>query len=146
MQIKMVMTMPPDAASVPLVRRTFAEAMRSAGVARECVEEAEVALSEACTNVYHHAAAEDHFEVIIELGPETLTMDIIDRGDGVGAHNHKPTMPDGSAENGRGLALMTAFTDMIVIDSMLSHGGSVHLTKNLRWATEASPVATDITA
>jgi serine/threonine-protein kinase RsbW len=144
-QIKIVMTMPPDAASVPLVRRTFAEAMRSAGVARDCVQEAEVALSEACTNVYNHAAADDHYEVVIELGHETLTMDIIDRGDGVGALNHNPTMPDGSAENGRGLALMTAFTDGIVIDSMLSSGGSVHLTKNLRWATDASRLATDAT-
>ena len=141
MRIRMVMELPADAASVPLVRRTVAEAMRSAGVARDCVEEAEVALSEACTNVYHHAGTLDHYEVAVELDADRLTMDILDTGDGVAEHHRNPTMPDGSAENGRGLALMAAFSDQVVFDSVLRTGGSVHLMKRLRWDPDRGPRA-----
>jgi serine/threonine-protein kinase RsbW len=143
MHIKIVMTLPPEAASVPLVRRTVAEAMRSAGVAGDCVEEASVALSEACTNVYHHAEAEDHYEVVITLESERLTMDILDSGNGFNGQLHQPTMPDSTAENGRGLALMAAFSDQVVFDSVLHDGGSVHLMKRLRWANGAPTVAAD---
>ena len=137
------MEIPADAASVPLVRRTVAEAMRSAGVAQDCVEEAELALSEACTNVYHHSGTVDHYEVAIELDAERLTMDILDTGDGVAEHDRDPVMPDGSAENGRGLALMAAFSDQVVFDSVLSSGGAVHLVKKLRWDTSRWPRAAD---
>jgi len=143
MHIKIVMTLPPEAASVPLVRRTVAEAMRSAGVARDCIDEAAVALSEACTNVYHHAEGDNHYDVVIGLDAERLTMDILDSGEGVGGDRHGQTMPDASAENGRGLALMAAFSDQIVFDSVLHDGGSVHLMKRLRWADGAPIVAAD---
>lgn len=143
MRIRIVMELPADAASVPLVRRTVAEAMRSAGVARECVEEAEVALSEACTNVYHHAGTDDHYEVGVELDSDQLTMDILDTGEGVAEHHRNATMPDGSAENGRGLALMAAFSDQVVFDSVLSTGGGVHLMKRLRWEADRGPRAAD---
>lgn len=143
MRIRIVMELPADAASVPLVRRTVAEAMRSAGVARECVEEAEVALSEACTNVFHHAGTDDHYEVGVELDSDQLTMDILDTGEGVAEHHRNATMPDGSAENGRGLALMAAFSDQVVFDSVLSTGGGVHLMKRLRWEADRGPRAAD---
>jgi serine/threonine-protein kinase RsbW len=143
MRIRMVMEMPADAASVPLVRRTVAEAMRSAGVARDCVEEAELALSEACTNVYHHAGTADHYEVVVELDSERLTMDILDTGAGVPELHQNPTMPDGSAENGRGLALMAAFSDQVIFDSVQSSGASVHLMKRLRWDTTRWPRPAD---
>jgi len=133
MRIRMVMHMPADAASVPLVRHTVSEAMRSAGVARDCIEEAELALSEACTNVYHHAGTDDDFEVAVELDEERLVMDIIDTGQGVAEQHRNPTMPEGSAENGRGLALMAALSDRVTFDSVSSNSGSVHLMKTLRW-------------
>jgi hypothetical protein len=49
------MTLPREARNVPVVRRTVATALESAGVTDECVEEVQVALSEACTNVFQHA-------------------------------------------------------------------------------------------
>jgi anti-sigma regulatory factor (Ser/Thr protein kinase) len=87
----------------------------------------------ACTNVYHHAGTADEFEVVVELGAERLTMDILDAGAGVAERHRNPTMPDASAENGRGLALMAAFSDRVTFDSVLTDGGSVHLMKTLRW-------------
>lgn len=133
MHIRMVIQLPADASSVPLVRRTVAEAMRTAGVAQDCVDEAQIALSEACTNVYHHSGSQDNFEVAVALDSERLTMDILDKGEGVAEHQRTPSMPDGSAENGRGLALMAAFSDQVVFDSVSSTGSAVHLIKTLRW-------------
>ncbi|HEX2177629.1 MAG TPA: ATP-binding protein [Nocardioidaceae bacterium] len=139
MRIQVVMTLPREAASVPLARRTVAVALSSAGVAHDCVSEIEVALSEACTNVYHHAGEGDDYEVLINIGDEQLTVDVLDSGTGFG---HRPTwpvasMPDHSAERGRGLALMTALTDSAVFDTVAGDGGSVHLMKRLRWADHA---------
>ena len=57
MSIQIVMMLPPEAASVSMARHTLAEALRIAAVAPDCVHEAQVALSEACTNVFHHVAA-----------------------------------------------------------------------------------------
>jgi hypothetical protein len=57
MSIQIVMMLPPEAASVSLARHTLAGALRVADVTAECSDEAQVALSEACTNVFEHAAA-----------------------------------------------------------------------------------------
>jgi serine/threonine-protein kinase RsbW len=138
MRIQIVMTLPREAVSVPLARRTVAEVLRSAGVAPDCLSEAEVALSEACTNVFHHANAGENYEVVINLGEEHLTMDVFDSGAGFGSHPRVVDMPESHAETGRGLALMTAFSDQAVFDTVTGDGGAVHLTKFLRWADESS--------
>ena len=53
MSIQIVMMVPPEAASVSLARHTLVETMRLARVAPDCIQEAEVAMSEACTKVWH---------------------------------------------------------------------------------------------
>jgi serine/threonine-protein kinase RsbW len=139
MRIQVVMTLPREAASVPLARRTVAVALSSAGVAHDCVSEVEVALSEACTNAYHHAGEGADYEVVINIGDEQLTVDVLDSGTGFGPRpaGSAASMPDDSAERGRGLALMAALTDRAVFDTVSGNGGSVHLMKRLRWAAHA---------
>lgn len=144
MRIQVVMTLPREAASVPLARRTVSVALSSAGVTRDCVSEVELALSEACTNVFHHAGEGEDYEIVINIGDEHLTVDVLDSWTGFG---HRPpwpvpAMPDASAERGRGLALMTAMTDQAVFDSVTGDGGSVHLMKRLRWDDNAPWLAT----
>jgi len=136
MSIQIVLMLPPEAASVSLARHTLAEALRIAAVAPDCVHEAQVALSEACTNVFHHVAAGQTFEVLINIGDLELTMHVLDSGPGF-PHGHQlANWPDARAENGRGLALMTAFTDHASFESE-NGGGSVRLKKRLRWNAEA---------
>jgi serine/threonine-protein kinase RsbW len=131
MSIQIVMMLPPEPASVSLARHTLAEALRAAAVAPDCVHEAQVALSEACTNVFHHVAADQNFEVLINIGDHELTMHILDSGPGFPRSNQLAAWPDNDAENGRGMALMTAFTDDASFES--DHGGgSVRLKKRLR--------------
>jgi serine/threonine-protein kinase RsbW len=141
MSIQIVMMLPPEAASVSMARHTLAEALRISAVAPDCVHEAQVALSEACTNVFHHVAAGQNFEVLINVGDLELTMHILDSGPGVPRGHHLASWPEDTAENGRGIALMTAFTDHASFESE-SGGGSVRLKKTLRRpATAALPPA-----
>lgn len=137
MRIQVVMTLPREAVSVPLTRRTVAAALTAAGVAGDCLAEVEVALSEACTNVLNHAGKGDAYEVAINISDQQLTMDVIDFGAGFGQLQPGSPMPDPTAESGRGLALMRALTDQAVFDSVSGDGGSVHLMKRLRWSPDA---------
>jgi serine/threonine-protein kinase RsbW len=140
MSFQIVMMLPPQAASVTLARHTLAEALRIAAVAPDCVHEAQVALSEACTNVFHHVPAGQNFEVLINIGDLELTMHVLDSGPGFPRGHHLADWPDDTAESGRGLALMTAFTDDATFESE-DGGGSVRLRKRLRWNAEAAMAA-----
>jgi serine/threonine-protein kinase RsbW len=131
MSIQIAMMLPPEAASVSMARRTLAEALRIANVTPDCGHEAQVALSEACTNVFHHAATHENFEVLIGVGDLNLTMHVLDSGPGLPTKgHHRADWPDDTAENGRGIALMNAFTDSASFDSQ-EGGGTVRLTKRL---------------
>jgi serine/threonine-protein kinase RsbW len=142
MSIQIVMMLPPDAASVSMARHTLAEALSIADVTQDCVHEAQVALSEACTNVFHHAATGENFEVLIGIGDLDLTMHILDSGPGLPANgHHRANWPEETAESGRGMALMNAFTDNASFDSQ-NGGGTVRLKKRLlRNAEVALPPA-----
>ena len=131
------MTLPREAVSVPLTRRTVTAALTADGVAPDCLAEVEVALSEACTNVLNHAGKGDAYEVAINISDQQLTMDVIDFGAGFGQVQPGTSMPDPTAESGRGLALMRALTDRAVFDSVSGDGGAVHLMKRLRWSPDA---------
>jgi serine/threonine-protein kinase RsbW len=137
-RIQVVMTLPREAVSVPLTRRTVAAALTAAGVEPDCLAEVEVALSEACTNVLNHAGKGDAYEVAINISDQQLRMDVIDFGSGFGQPPpHGSSMPGPTAESGRGLALMRALTDQAVFDSVSGDGGAVHLMKRLRWSPDA---------
>jgi serine/threonine-protein kinase RsbW len=136
MDIRMALVLPPVAASVSLARHSLAEALRIAAVAPDCVYEAQVALSEACTNVFHHVPSGRNFEVLINVGDQELTMDILDAGPGFPRGHDLADWPEAIAENGRGIALMKAFTDHAVFESA-DGGGSVRLRKRLRRTADA---------
>jgi serine/threonine-protein kinase RsbW len=128
------MTLPREARSVPVVRRAVGTVLRTAGVTDECVGEVEVALSEACTNAYRHAGSGVSYEVVIDVGDELLTMDVLDSGPGFGLLGAgSSTMAEADADGGRGIALMRALSDRAVFDTVTGGGGSVHLMKILRW-------------
>jgi serine/threonine-protein kinase RsbW len=137
MRIQVMLALPRDAASVPLARHTVTAALECAGVTGDCVADVEIALSEACTNAYRHAQDGDDFEVLITIGDDSMTVDVLDRGVGLGERTPPTTMPSPSSDGGRGLALMAAFTDQAVFDSVTGDGVSVHLVKHLRWSADA---------
>jgi serine/threonine-protein kinase RsbW len=136
MQIDVTLVLPREAASVPLARHVVSAALQGAGVAHDCVDEAEVAVSEACTNVVVHAHVGNRYEVRINIGDEEMCIEVIDAGADFGG-DPVQGVPDYLAEGGRGLALVTALTDKAVFDSVTGGGGSVRLVKRLRWEDEA---------
>ena len=135
MSTQIVMKLPPEPASVSLVRHTLARALTIASIEPDCAHEAQVALSEACTNVFDHVAAGQNFEVLINISDRELTMHILDSGPGLPSGQGLADWPDIAAERGRGLALMTAFTDEARFESQ-DGGGSVRLRKSLSRSAE----------
>jgi serine/threonine-protein kinase RsbW len=101
MRMQLVLALPREMASVPVARRTVTAALKAAQVGPECLDEVEVALSEACTNVVRHAGNHHSYEVGISLGDDCLTMDIVDFGEGFGGSVPSSDMPDTTVESGR---------------------------------------------
>ena len=136
MSIQIVMMLPPKAACVPLARHTLAEALRIRRVDPDCIQEAQVALAEACNNILRHAGSDQNFEVLINVGDAELTVHILDTYPGFHRSRQLSDWPDVHVEGDHGLALMTAFTDNASFESE-SGNGSVRLKKRLRWISEA---------
>lgn len=137
MRVQLALSLPREAISVPLARHTVTATLSTAGVEPDCVNEVEMALSEACTNAVQHAVAGVTYDVIVSINDEQVTIEVIDSGSGFGQRNVAPDEHDHWAEDGRGIALMNALSDLSIFDSVDGRGGSVHLTKRLRWVQAA---------
>jgi len=133
MHIQLALSLPREEISVPLTRHVVSAALLTAGVQPTCVQEVEVALSEACTNAVKHAVDGAGYEVQVGITEEDVRIDVVDAGSGFGQHHVSPDTHDHWAEGGRGFALMKALSDLAIFDSVDSDGGSVHLTKRLQW-------------
>jgi serine/threonine-protein kinase RsbW len=133
MRVQLALSLPRETVSVPLTRHTVSAALYTAGVEPTCVDEVEVALSEACTNAVLHAVDGVTYEVMVSISDEQVTIEVVDSGSGFGQRDVTPGAADHAAENGRGTALMSALSDLAVFDSVTGKGGSVHLMKRLRW-------------
>jgi anti-sigma regulatory factor (Ser/Thr protein kinase) len=132
MSIQIVMMVPPEAASVSLARHTLTETMRMARVRPDCIQEAEVALSEACTKVWHDMKDGTGLEVLINVGDRELTMHVLGSGNGYREHDQGTFIAEVSAQNSRGMLLMKEYADRTSIQAN-GGGGSIRLTKQLRW-------------
>ena len=139
MEIKLTLSLPRDALSVPVVRRICAESMRVLGVNSECITDLEVALTEACANVLGHAQNDDDYEVSAGIDGAVCVIEVVDRGrgfspDGLG---HEAAGPQ--AESGRGIQLMRSLVDNVKFVSRPEKGTIVHLEKSLTWR-EGAPI------
>ena len=130
MSIQIVMMVPPEAASVSLARHTLSETMRIARVAPDCIREAEIALSEACTRVWQHLAEGKGLEVLINVGDRELTMHVLESGSGFHGHDYGTFLAEVSAQSSRGMLLMNEFADRAHVNTN-GGGGSIRLTKQL---------------
>jgi serine/threonine-protein kinase RsbW len=136
-ELRIVLSLPRDEVSVPLVRRLTADAMRLLGVDGDTLAELQVALSEACANVLRHAAADDDYEVRVRVDGQTIVIDVLDKGSGF-----DPTMLGRSdaaldAEQGRGIQLMRALVDEVHFAKAEPRGTVVSLTKRIAVRDEA---------
>ncbi len=133
----MILALPRDELSIPVVRRICTSAMGVLGVDERCQHDLEVALTEACTNVLTHSGPGDDYEVAVSIDDASCVIEVIDRGHGfdsasLGFSDAAPT-----AEQGRGIQLMRALVDHVSFASKPEAGTIVHLEKELTWHDES---------
>ena len=138
MRINFSLSLPRDSATVPVVRRICRDALDVLGVADDCNNAIQVAVSEACTNVLKHVeGTSDVYEVEVSVDEAVCGISVIDAGTGFD-HTSFPTDGDSSglsstAEGGRGIFLMRAMVDQIEFTSKPESGTIVHLVKRLEF-------------
>jgi len=131
MILEIAVCLPRDAETVTLVRGVVANALNSFGVTRECVDDIRLAVSEACTNVIQHAAAEDEYEVRVEIDEQACAIRVKNAGHGFDAAALEGVMPEPDSPRGRGVAIMRALMDWVDLSSEPETGTIVRLVKTL---------------
>jgi|GEM_PF-226709 serine/threonine-protein kinase RsbW len=142
MEIKFSLSLPRDEISIPVVRKICTRALAALGVTRECIDDVEVALSEACANVLRHARADDEYEVSAGVSKEVAIIEVVDHGGGFDVAALSAGTSDLTAEQGRGIQIMRALMDEVKfsVASGPRRETRVQLTKTLVW-DESSPGA-----
>ncbi|MCG5217802.1 ATP-binding protein [Streptosporangium soli] len=119
-----------------MVRRVLGDALRSLGVAENCVADVLLAASEACANAVRHGGPANRYEVTAAIGEGRCDLRIIDKGLGLAALPDR--YPPADMENGRGILIMQAVVDEISFDINPGRGTTVHLRKLLLWDDESA--------
>lgn len=138
MEFKVVLSLPRDAASVPLSRQVLDGCLETLGVADDTRTDIALALSEACANVIVHAGSGEHYGVTASTSDGRCVIEVVNSG------NAPVSLPavDGpaplSAEHGRGLAIMDAVVDNLRLTGNRQQGTTVHFEKALQWVPGAA--------
>jgi serine/threonine-protein kinase RsbW len=140
-EIKMVLDLPRDAASVPVSRQVLDGCLERLGVAPDTRTDIALALTEACANVVLHAAQTDEYEVMARVTDGRCVIEVVNNGGGFAAPAARAPLADAgvalTAEHGRGLKIMDA-----VVDNLRLTGGrdgtTVHFEKDLDWVPGAT--------
>ena len=137
MELSLSLTLPRDKQTVPVARHIVRNAMEQVGVEETCVDDVELALSEACTNVLLHSGPGDQFVVRLDLEDRLGVLRIIDLGHGFDSAEVQATDDLVEAEQGRGLGVMQAVVDRVDLTSRPEAGTIVAFEKALTYADDA---------
>jgi serine/threonine-protein kinase RsbW len=158
MEIKMVLYLPRDSASVPVSRRVLDGCLQTLGVRPDTRADIALALSEACANVIQHAGPGEEYEVQVSARNGQCAIEV----DNAGSEDGEPS-PDGSgtgtvrgaegraggialpgdpvpptAEHGRGLKIINAVVDNLQLTGNEREGTTVRFEKTLEWVPGAA--------
>ena len=137
MELSLALTLPRDEQTVPMARHIVRNAMEQVGVEETCVDDVELALSEACTNVLLHSGPGEQFVVRLDLEDRLGVIRVVDLGHGFDSAKLRTTDDLVEAEQGRGLGLMQAVVDRVDLTSRPEAGTIVRLEKVLTYRDEA---------
>jgi serine/threonine-protein kinase RsbW len=136
-EINMVLSLPRDAASVPVSRQVLDGCLEVLGVTPGTRNDIALALSEACANVIQHAGPGDEYEVRASATRGRCLIDVVNAGNGTKV----PVPPDGiappTAEHGRGLTIMDTVVENLSLTGNGREGTTVHFEKPLEWVPGA---------
>ncbi len=138
MEIKMVLLLPRDAASVPVSRQVLAGCLETLGVTADTRLDIALALSEACANVILHAGPGDEYEVLVRVTGGRCVIEVVNTGNGPPVLAPGRAMPPLDAEHGRGLKIMDAVVDELSLTGNGREGTTVHFEKVLVWEPGAA--------
>jgi serine/threonine-protein kinase RsbW len=137
-EIKMVLFLPRDAASVPVSRQVLDGALESLGVTADTRTDIALALTEACANVIQHAGTGDEYEVKAIARNGRCVIEVVNTGDGIEAMAPAGELVPATAEHGRGLKIMDAVVDNLRLTGNGREGTTVHFEKDLDWVPGAA--------
>ena len=128
MELIFDLLLPRDRLTVPMVRHLFRSSLTELGVASECIEELELAITEACSNALKHARpGEDQYEVAARVDGALAEVTVTNLGiPGLGSEAE----PALDAESGRGVLLMSHLVDRFSFEEH-EDSTSVKLSKKL---------------
>ena len=146
MEIKMVLFLPRDAASVPVSRQVLDGCLETLGVTEDTRTDIALALGEACANVVQHARSGMDYEVLATARDGKCVIEVVNCGDSgevpvpagaaLGLPSAEPVPV--TAEHGRGLKIIDAVADNLELTGDGRDGTTVHFEKNLRWLPGAA--------
>ena len=128
MRISVHLNLPREVGSVPAVRRLLRCALAVFQVDREAGHDLEIALTEACANVVHHASGADSIQVRLDVAEDRCAIDVSDNGTGFDADT--VGTPDARSERGRGLLLIKALSENVRMHSAPRRGSLIHFEKS----------------
>lgn len=131
MRITLMLCLPRDSATLPVVRHIAGCSLRELGVETEAIDDVELAITEALANVIKHAGSGDLYEVHLMFEDSTCEIRIVDAGRGFDSSAHAVTMSEPAEEQGRGMAMITSLMDSVRFESRPEAGTVVHLVKEL---------------
>jgi serine/threonine-protein kinase RsbW len=132
-EIKMVLFLPRDAASVPVGRQVLDGCLETLGVTADTRTDIALALGEACANVVQHARQGDEYEVRATARDGRSIIEVVNAGNGPAALPPGDELPPPTAEHGRGLKIMDAVVENLSLTGNGLDGTTVHFEKPLSW-------------
>ena len=130
-RINLVLELPRDRVSIPMVRHLTGNALAEVGVRDSTLYDVELAITEACANVLDHAGSGDAYDVIVSVSGSNCEIRVVDVGRGFDYDSLADGEMQVDAESGRGIALMRSLMDTVLFTSEPERGTVVHLVKVL---------------
>ena len=133
MEFKVVLSLPGDAASVPLSRHVLDGSLQTLGVTDDTRTDIALALSEACANVIVHARSGEQYGVTASIRGGRCVIEVENSGTAPASLPVPAGEAPLSAEHGRGLTIMDAVVDNLQLTDDGRQGTTVHFEKDLDW-------------
>jgi serine/threonine-protein kinase RsbW len=119
------LTIPAKAEYIALVRLALSGLSRLRPLSEETLGDLKLAVTEACTNSVRHgySSGEGTVEIVYELQPDRLVVEVADDGPGFDAAGDRPS-DENLAEGGLGIAIIRAVSDEFEAGDRASGRGS----------------------
>ena len=127
------LTIPARPEYIALARLALTGLIRLRPVSEEVLGDLKLALTEACTNSVRHAygGGEGLVEIVYELCPDRLIVEVSDSGDGFGVDERTPGRREDLTEGGLGITIIRALADQLELSERAGGGSRLRFEKQL---------------